>query len=320
MIESFNKVFKDIDDVELVLVVDNKYATDGMDSTEERLKHHNINTDKIKVLSFLSRKDYVELIQNTDVFLSCSRSEGWNLPLIEAMSCGIPSIYSNCSGQLQFAEGKGLPVNVVGEVKDDLGIGNYYEPNIIHLERQMLEVFENYPKHFSKALKDSILIHENFNWDNIAQIGYNTIKNYMKFKDWVWGNTSPSMRELLIKEFSGKSQYEDVYNVKENDIVVDIGASSGVFTNSIVDKKPNSIYCLEPSKNMFECLINNLQSNENITFINKGISHTSGNNSSYSTSDNIKLYGGEKDMDGIKFSEFLIYNEIGFIDFLKLDY
>ena len=319
MIQSFNKVFKDINGVELVLVVDNKFATDGFENTEERLKHHNINTDKIKVLSFLSRKDYVELIQNTDVFLSCSRSEGWNLPLIEAMSCGVPSIYSNCSGQLQFAEGKGLPINIIGEVKDDLGIGNYYEPNIIHLEIQMLDVFENYSKHFSKALKDSILIHENFNWDNIAQIGYNIIKDYMKFKDWIWGNTSPGMRELLIKEFSGKSQYEDVYNVKENDIVVDIGASSGVFTNSIIDKKPNSIYCLEPSKNMFECLIKNLSNSKNITFINKGISHTSGNNSSYSTLDNIKLYGGEKDMDGVKFSKFLENNEIGFIDFLKLD-
>ena len=159
----------------------------------------------------------------------------------------------------------------------------------------------------------------NFNWENIAQIGYNTIKDYMKFKNWDWGNTSPGMRELLIKEFSGKSQYEDVYNVKENDIVVDIGASSGVFTNSIIDKKPNSIYCLEPSKNMFECLMKNLSNNKNITFINKGISHTSGYNSSYSTLDNMKLYGGEKDMDGVKFSKFLSNHKIGFIDFLKLD-
>ena len=319
MIQSFNKVFKDIDGVELVLVVDNKYATDGMDSTEERLKHYNINTDKIKILSFLSRKDYVKLIQNTNVFLSCSRSEGWNLPLIEAMSCGIPSIYSNCSGQLQFAEGKGLPVNVVGEVKDNLGIGNYYEPNILHLERQILEVYKNYPRYFSKALKDSKIIHENFNWENIAQIGYNTIKDYMKFKNWDWGNTELSMKELLIKEFSGKSQYEDVFKVKENDIVVDIGASIGVFTNSIIGKKPNYVYCLEPSKNMFECLTNNLSNNKNITFINKGISHINKNNLSYGNSDNMKLYGGEKNMDGIKFSKFLNNHKIGFIDFLKLD-
>ena len=35
-----------------------------------------------------------------------------NLPLIEAMACGTPSIYSNCSGQLEFAKGKGLPVKI----------------------------------------------------------------------------------------------------------------------------------------------------------------------------------------------------------------
>jgi hypothetical protein len=31
------------------------------------------------------------------------------------MASGIPSIYSNCSGQLEFAEGKGIPVEIAGE-------------------------------------------------------------------------------------------------------------------------------------------------------------------------------------------------------------
>ena len=44
------------------------------------------------------------------MFVSCARAEGWNLPLIEAMACGTPSIYSDCSGQLEFAEGRGIPV------------------------------------------------------------------------------------------------------------------------------------------------------------------------------------------------------------------
>ena len=141
-----------------------------------------------------------------------------------------------------------------------------------------------------------------------------------KFKDWCWGNTSPGMKELIIKEFSGKSQYEDIYNVKENDVVVDIGASSGVFTKSIIERKPHHVYCLEPSKNMFECLTDNLGDKSlNISLINRGISHTNGNNSSYSTPENQKLYGGESDMVGITFSKFIDDNKINFIDFLKLD-
>lgn len=69
------------------------------------------------------------------------RSEGWNLPLIEAIICGTPSIYSNCSGQLEFAEGKGFPVNILYETLDADSYtkrykmselpGNYYRQQIL---------------------------------------------------------------------------------------------------------------------------------------------------------------------------------------------
>lgn len=322
MIQSFNKIFKDIDDVELVLVVDNKYATDGMSSTEERLEHYNINTDKIKVLSFLSRKDYVKLIQNTDVFLSCSRSEGWNLPLIEAMSCGIPSIYSNCSGQLQFAEGKGLPVNIKGEVKDNLGIGNYYEPDVFHLEKQILEVFKNYPRHFSKALKDSKIIHESFNWENIAQIGYNTLKelnkkNTMKKKEFNFGGTFDKFQEGITEELFIRNTYEGVYPVKKGDIVLDIGASVGPFTWDIMDKA-KKVYAMEPHKESCKWIKHNTEGFD-VEIFEKALGAETKLNVPFDG----WCYDDNKEapptMDTITFKDFLKDNNIDKIDFIKTD-
>jgi len=85
---------------------------------------------RIEIYSWIENlKDYINKLQTSNVFLSCSRSEGWNLPLIEAMACGIPSIYSDCSGQLEFAKDKGIPVKVLGEKSTDTGNGNYYEPD-----------------------------------------------------------------------------------------------------------------------------------------------------------------------------------------------
>ena len=75
---------------------------------------YKIRDFRIKTLPFLNREEYINELSTSDVFLSCSRSEGWNLPLIEAMACGIPSIYSNCSGQLEFAKGKGHPIDIIG--------------------------------------------------------------------------------------------------------------------------------------------------------------------------------------------------------------
>jgi glycosyltransferase involved in cell wall biosynthesis len=123
IIETFLKTFTKDDPIDLILSVDNDFSNDGFISTEERLQHFNFIDDRIKVKHFLSRKDYIEYLKTGHVFLSCSRSEGWNLPLIEAMACGTPSIYSECSGQLQFAKDKGLPVKVLGE---NLTQGNNY--------------------------------------------------------------------------------------------------------------------------------------------------------------------------------------------------
>ncbi len=262
MIQSFVEVFKDINDVELVLVVDNKFSRDGFNSTEERLNHYGINSDKLKILSFLSREDYVNLIRNTDVFLSCSRSEGWNLPLIEAMSCGIPSIYSNCSGQLEFAKGKGLPVNVIGEVKDDLGIGNYYEPDIKDLKVQLLEVYSNYQKHLDKAIQDSILIHRDFNWDTVALKGYKYLKqfkNMIDIKEFNWGNSNDWFKRTITDEIWNKQIYERYFTVEKGDVVFDVGASIGDFAYKIKNNEPSHIYCVEPSLPMINTLKKNIR-------------------------------------------------------------
>ena len=263
MIQSFNKVFKDINGVELVLVVDNKFATDGFESTEERLKHHNINTDRIKVLSFLSRKEYVELIQNTDVFLSCSRSEGWNLPLIEALSCGVPSIYSNCSGQLQFAEGKGLPINIIGEVKDDLGIGNYYEPDIHHLQDQILEVFKNYPRYLKKAVEDSKKIHQDFDWNTIAKNGFETLKQFITMNDKKMIFECPPGQEELTKNFQREIFEENEYDrfgvgIDKGDVVLDCGANVGIFTQYALSKGASKVYAYECDEPFYKCYNNNI--------------------------------------------------------------
>jgi len=179
IIETFLKEFTLKEPVDLILVADNKFANDGFNSTEERLNYFGFNDERIKVKHFLSREDYITYIKNGHVFVSCARSEGWNLPLIEAMSCGTPSIYSNCSGQLEFAQGKGLPVQIKGEVKNPNDVGNYYEPDFEDLARVMRNAFENYTDHKKRALEEAKLIHKDFNWDKVAKIGKNTLEDFL---------------------------------------------------------------------------------------------------------------------------------------------
>ena len=187
MIETFLKEFKPDEPVDLIVSIDNPFSGDGLESTENRLKHFGLEDPRIKIKHFPSREDYITYMKNGHVFLSCARSEGWNLPLIEAMACGTPAIYSDCCAQLEFAKGKGLPVKVLGE-RPALDanynhfnnvVGNYYEPDFEDLARVMRDAYENYTDHKKRALEESKLIHRDFNWDRIGEIGAKTLQEFI---------------------------------------------------------------------------------------------------------------------------------------------
>jgi FkbM family methyltransferase len=184
IIETFIRTFNGIENVELVLSVDNSFAIDCLSSTEERLNYYGLNNDKIKVIHFPSEEEYIEYLQKGHVFVSCARSEGWNLPLIEAMACGTPSIYSNWGGQLEFASNKGIPVDIVGLKDAMVGEGyseikrlpgKYCEPNFDDLGVKMMEVYNNYEFYKQRAIIDSDIIRSTFTWDNVASVALDYI-------------------------------------------------------------------------------------------------------------------------------------------------
>ena len=188
IIETFLKTFNKNEPVDLIVSIDNPFSGDGLKTTENRLRYYGLEDERIKVIHFPLREDYIKILKSCDVFLSCARSEGWNLPLIEAMACGIPSIYSNCSGQLEFAEGKGIPVNILGEKPSSDSsynhfnntVGNYYEPDFNHLSQQIRFSYEFYSQIKEKSLQESEDIRQNFSWEKVGQIGYNTIMDFYK--------------------------------------------------------------------------------------------------------------------------------------------
>jgi autotransporter strand-loop-strand O-heptosyltransferase len=179
IIESFTNTFSEDEDVEMILSIDNPFANDGLNSTEERLEKFGIHHKGLKVVHHLSKEEYVNMIKTSDVFVSCARGEGWNLPLIEAMSSGIPSLYSNWGAQLEFAEDKGIPVNILHEINASIQTddykwienapGMYAEPDFNDLSIKLRNVYENYLVHKRKALNDSDEIRKIFTWDNAAE-------------------------------------------------------------------------------------------------------------------------------------------------------
>jgi glycosyltransferase involved in cell wall biosynthesis len=98
MIESWKRTMGDKDNCYLIISADNPFSSDGMKTTEERLKHYKFEHDRIRILHFPPRDEYIKWMKYGSCLISCSRSEGWNLPLMEALACGTPSICSDWGG------------------------------------------------------------------------------------------------------------------------------------------------------------------------------------------------------------------------------
>lgn len=244
IIETFLKTFEGVENVKLILSVDNPFSNDGLKSTEDRLSFYGLNDPKLEILHFPKREDYIKILKSCNVFLSCARSEGWNLPLIESMACGIPSIYSNCSGQLEFAEGKGIPVEILGELPVssstynhfNTNVGNYYEPDFIDLSKKMMSIFKNYTQYKEVSLNDSEKIRNEFNWDRVSEIGYEVINNFLIEKPWL--NKPKEKNEIRISYLDGPK-------------VEVVGDNFETYFVEFLDEKQNVLFSKEIENNMW---------------------------------------------------------------------
>lgn len=177
IIQSFLEAFPEKEDVQLILSADNPYSVDGMSGTEERLNHYGFNDERIIVKNFLSREEYKDYLKKGQVLITCARSEGWNIPLIEAMACGTPTTYSKWGGQMEFTKGEGNPVNIIGEFPASIGSnlgfskdtpGMYSEPDFKHLKKVLNDLYVNYSEKKQEALKISERIRRDYDWEKIS--------------------------------------------------------------------------------------------------------------------------------------------------------
>jgi len=190
MVEAWVNAMGKKDNCYLILSADNPFSVDGFKSTEERLKHYKLEHDRIKILHFPERDEYVKWMQYGSCLLSCSRAEGWNLPLMEALACGTPSICSDWGGHLEFADGIAYKVQVPNELPpqqvymlgDNYDLGVWGEPDFDHLEYIMNHVYDGYDQAKNTTLKLSKYLRSYFTWDHAAQQAEGHIMDLLKKK------------------------------------------------------------------------------------------------------------------------------------------
>lgn len=136
---------------------------------------------------------------------------------------------------------------------------------------------------------------------------------------WGWMEECTDLAKMhknsLIQEIFIDNCYEQVREVKAEDVVLDVGASIGPFTYSILNKNPKQVICIEPSHLEHETLKENV-AQDNVTIIEKGIGPVDG---TITISEVFGANGQNLEIPSIRFDTLIKENNIDKINFLKTD-
>lgn len=181
--QSFLKAFPENPKVRLHLAAETNFPSDPYKTTHERLKAYGVEDSRIIPLAFedhLNNEKLLKLFAKTDCFVSCSRSEGWGMPMCLAMVCGIPTIVSNWGGTTEYADEKSAAYLVrVPTQKKPTGIygnwdvpGEWGEPDYDDLVSAFRTIHGDYTAWKKLAIEDSDRIRTKFSWDAAAKKAY----------------------------------------------------------------------------------------------------------------------------------------------------
>jgi FkbM family methyltransferase len=177
---------------------------------------------------------------------------------------------------------------------------------------------QNY--NLDENFKSKVLMHlEKFN-----ETGKNLHHVYDKKEDFDWGifKNNNFLNNCFKKDILDNRFYEKLFEVEEGDIVLDIGASVGPFTYSILNKKPKTVICLEPHSKLFNTLKSNLSNCSNVICLNKGISKVDGNvlfETLYDETTDYTSWEKNERGTGLTLSSLIKEYNLEKIDFLKID-
>ena len=132
-------------------------------------------------------------------------------------------------------------------------------------------------------------------------------------KNFDWGPITEEGQRILTKEIITDRMYEKYDQVRKGDIVVDLGATVGEFSCSILGRKPLHVYALEPSPQTFPFLVKNTRGCP-VTPINKAIAYKD-----WEVICPGICHSDSRLVEGITFPTLLRLYSLDHIDFLKTD-
>ena len=169
---AFLETFSDTDDVELWMMCDNPFFKPEETTEWEQLYNH----PKIRLIHRVQTQSEVAKIMNiTSCGVFPSRAEGWNLELLEMMSCGKHVIATDYSGHTEFCTNENCMLVNVNELETAFdgkwfhGVGNWAfigDAQLTQLSNHMQNFYKQWSIDRSIINKPGIKTAQEFTWEN----------------------------------------------------------------------------------------------------------------------------------------------------------
>lgn len=172
VLKAFQLAFKKEDNVSLFLKINKSYGG----NVEEFIRSSGIHADmlhKIMIHTEIVKESLLnEIYNNMNCGVTMSANEAFNIPVLELMACGKPSIYSNVGGHNEYAVGLPVKSNGLKPATDDNPLysdTNWEDPDIEDCARQMRYAYEHQDE-IKKLGEQALEKSKAFSWDNTAKI------------------------------------------------------------------------------------------------------------------------------------------------------
>jgi len=171
LIEAYLSEFTESENVELILKINPAYGVPNLLKMFPNIKVN--GTPKITFIpDNYSTSQLNDLYNSCDVFVSPTRAEAFNLPVLESLACGKPVIATNYGGQTDFIDKKnGWLINYeLGKVTHEIEYEGVSWAKIDQgdLQHALRFTFEN-PEICKTMSKQCIKVAKSLTWANTAK-------------------------------------------------------------------------------------------------------------------------------------------------------